>query len=328
VELCDGRDNDCDGQVDEEGCPASPAWTQVGGAGGPGGWATVAAYAPERAWIAGAGGRLRVRSGTGSFTSHDGHCVGDWRASWAAALDGRVFIGGASAGAGVVASHTPNGVACGFLLLVPGADLVTGLVGFGAHDMATVYGVSLNGVAFELAWSASLPAAPTLSALPQVPGTLHGIHGASTQALFAVGGTPTSPARPAIWRYDPGTSTWEASPIANAESMPDGVLEGVSVVHERLALAVGRGGTALRFDGTRWSALPAPFGAPDLVSVRAFGGSQVYAVDASGKVLRFDGVAWEAPLFTGAVSLADIDGTSPGDLWVVGDSGTALHWPQ
>ena len=55
--------------------------------------------------------------------------------------------------------------------------------------------------------------------------------------------------------------------------------------------AVGDSGTALRFDGVSWQALPKPT-PRDLRALWGRGPTEVYAVGDSGTVVRYDGVAW------------------------------------
>jgi photosystem II stability/assembly factor-like uncharacterized protein len=75
-----------------------------------------------------------------------------------------------------------------------------------------------------------------------------------------------------------------------------------------------------------WSKHSAPSG-EDLLSVVAFGKSSIYVTTNSGKVYRYNGSTWNAVLST-SNALYDIAGTSPDNLWVVGNNGELRHWPR
>ena len=87
---------------------------------------------------------------------------------------------------------------------------------------------------------------------------LYDIHGLSRDLLFAVGGRDEA----AVYRFKPdmgpaGDWAKETLPAAPAPKRW-GILRGVWVVHDKLAFVVGEANTAFMWDGTAWSALPAP----------------------------------------------------------------------
>lgn len=45
-----------------------------------------------------------------------------------------------------------------------------------------------------------------------------------------------------------------------------------------------------------------------------------------GAILRRRGAVWDAVLRPTPVPLSGLGGSGPGDVWAVGDKGTALHW--
>jgi hypothetical protein len=63
--------------------------------------------------------------------------------------------------------------------------------------------------------------------------------------------------------------------------------------------------------------------------VLAFSPSYIYVVDDKNHVHRYSESldAWET-LHTDNAPLNDIAGASQTDLWVVGNSGTVLHWNE
>ena len=86
--------------------------------------------------------------------------------------------------------------------------------------------------------------------------------------------------------------------------------------------AVGTAGTALHWDGTRWS----PVGEPATFSLNDVWGrspSDVWAVGSGGTILHYDGAAWQ-PEFSGTLqALHGVWGDGE-RLWVVGESGSIL----
>jgi hypothetical protein len=147
------------------------------------------------------------------------------------------------------------------------------------------------------------------------------MHGLSTDLLFAVGGPDTEPR---VYRYQPSTRSWKRDttlPIFGLDHLHD-----VHVVSPKLAYAVGDNSGVARWNGTSWVRMT---GAPasDFQAVLAFGTSSVYAVSAGGSIFRFNGSTWQH-LEDFNVPLWDIVGTSPDDIWVVGEQGLIIHWPK
>jgi hypothetical protein len=153
------------------------------------------------------------------------------------------------------------------------------------------------------------------------------VAGPSPELLFAVGGRdeglPVGTV-PRVYRFDPASQSWK--PDANVPYFFVERLDDVSVVHSKLAYAGGLAGTFLKWDGTDWTALTAPNG-NHITGVLAFGTSAVYAVTNGGEILRYNGAAWET-LADFGITLTDIKGRRPDDIWVTGDGGRIFHWPQ
>ncbi len=158
------------------------------------------------------------------------------------------------------------------------------------------------------------------------------MHGVSRDVLFTVGGYQASGSGNGarIYRFHPNATPvdWKSELVQDISGVVDDQLRGIWVVHPKLAYAVGESNSVLRWNGTTWSPHSGP-NAGNLYSVVAFGTGSVYVTTESGRVFRYDGTTWSAMpgLNTGA-PLWDIAGTSPGDLWVVGDNGKLLHWPR
>jgi hypothetical protein len=85
--------------------------------------------------------------------------------------------------------------------------------------------------------------------------------------------------------------------------------------------AVGDSGTALRFDGVAWRALPKPT-TRDLRALWGRGPTDVYAVGDSGTVVRYNGVEWKAltaPWRSIVYALFGVPGTA--NVAAVGEGG-------
>lgn len=332
-EMCDGEDNNCNGSSDESGvCPVGGAkWVDES----PTSTATlrsVAMWGDGGVWITGGTNLLRVRNpGAAVFTNYDSDCTGQgqWNAIWANPQTGYGVVGGNNAAFSI---HQPTTSGCYYdgtnatntdVRGVIGVPLASGgfetfAVGFDRADLSKGRALRFIGTGFENIL---------------VVGPLWDVHGISRDVLFAVGGydtndTPGVGAR--IFRFKPDTNDWVDEGIQNLLGMVDDRLRGVWVVSPKLAYAVGEGGFMLTWDGTSWSRMTGP-SSEDFTSVLAFGKSAIYVSTGNGKVYRYNGSSWSAMPGLGSVSgysLNDLAGTSPEDMWVVGDFGWRLHWPR
>lgn len=210
-----------------------------------------------------------------------------------------------------------------------------GLVGFRHEGTLELHGVTQNsgtvnqGLTFK--WTGGIgPSA--LSFGPAAVAPLFDIHGRSRAVMFAVGGTDNGGNRGRIHRFNPSSGQWQSESVET--SIPGmGRLRGVWVVNDKVAFAVGErmGGanTVLQWNGSTWSRMPFPnTNSETLTSVVAFGARSVYVTAKSGRIYRYDGTGWQILFDNSAFAFNDIAGTSPADLWVAGDNGKILHWPQ
>ncbi len=103
--------------------------------------------------------------------------------------------------------------------------------------------------------------------------------------------------------------------------------------------AVGAHGVILKGNGVTWT--PEVSGTTlDLTAIWGFDRSNIFAVGHSGTVLRYNGTAWsssalpeqpcastiDATVTKRAVNLFGVWGSSPNDVWTVGDCGAVLHF--
>jgi hypothetical protein len=148
------------------------------------------------------------------------------------------------------------------------------------------------------------------------------VWGSSPTDVYAVGVGGT------ILHY--GGSGWSPQASGTAESLNS--VWGASATD---VFAVGSQGTVLHYDGVRWSSQTSAT-TVTLLSVWGSSGRDVYAVGTTYGACRsgcspnevatvhYCGTAWE-PEPISAASLVGVGGTSPADVYVVGDSGTILR---
>lgn len=316
-ELCDGRDNNCNGTVDEgRSCPL--AWETRSDTGGAGeDWETVAISPVEDVWMAGQDGRVAyLAPGASNFDRTLGNCGTSQRqlqASAAHLASPRVYLGGSDGtgnGVLVIADRLADSCLSG---PITGTDVVTGLTilrsASGGGGDATVLAVTADGGSFE--WTNSAVSNRGAAGI-----RLSDVHGAGG-LVIAVGHQGSEPR---IARYDGGG--W----IAESVSSASGPLAAVHVVNANEAYAVGSNGLVLRRTSSGWARLQGP-GNQDLTGVVAFGRSQVYIVDTQGSVRRSrrDG-GWETLMPGGGKPLYDLAGLRPDELWAVGPDGLVVHW--
>lgn len=334
-EICDGRDNDCNPATsDSSVCPSGGGSFANVLPGTPSGfnWRSVVPWGGG-VWMSGESGHwARRAAGETNFTT--GTCGGStiWYSVW---IDpnpgGSVYYAGTSQRLAVMAQDSMTCTANPPSIDAP-SFTSRGILGFApAGGPLTIHGVgnTTASVGKTFTWDGSANPNVPLSATDTVP--LKDIHGVGTGTLFAVGDVQAG--KSPIYKFNPATSAWEP------QTVPAGTknLLGVYVVNSKLAYAVGETGTVLKWNGaTSWDAIPADSNGPGtgtLRSVLAFGESSVYVASQSGFVFRYNGTAWEklATMLDdsmNALSLFDITGTRPDDIWVVGGDSKAYHWPQ
>jgi hypothetical protein len=321
TEVCNGLDDDCDGQVDEGACASvAPSWRLRPDAGpGAPDWATAASPAPGVLWAAG-GAQVGATTDGGALRSLSVGCPAGLTASWAAA-DRWVQVGGGASGSGRLGADAPDRAGC--FDLRSASDLVVGLVGFGLPDGgALLRGVTRRGVL--VSWSRG--GAPVEQGTPSSSLRLEDLHGAGLDSLYAVGSSAEDGTRMRAYRWLDGG--WQEERVSAAASLGQGSLHGVWVLGPESVFAVGDDGTAVEKRGGSWRRLPGLDGG-SLRAVRAFGVGRVYVVSAEGLVLRWDGRGWTVLAdHRGRAAYQDLAGSAEDDLWGVGAGGAVVHWPQ
>lgn len=335
-ELCDAADNDCDRFVDEGGvCAVAPGFVSIDAGSTSEAWISSYAYQDggNAVVIAGTTDDLRIWApGDTQLRDRSRQCVNQtWEGLWVDARTGNSYLAGRN---GWLAVHPPLTNSC---FLTDGGvgsnPPVSALHGFLRPQGVLVFTVTEQGQSHVWDGGSSVRMLPTLNP----PSCLEDVHGLHPGVMFAVGGDvcTSSGATPVIFRFDPQSESWVPQPLPS--TLAPAKLVAVHVVHERLAYAVGGTITGARtgaprmaiWDGDSWSAHSTPSDAPNMLTgVVAFGRSQVF-VTGDRSVWRFDGTGWlklaDDPQ---GDSLWDVTGSSPDQVWVVGDRGSAFRWPR
>jgi len=342
TEVCDGLDNNCNGQLDE-GLTCGGRFLQVGDTAlgiNSHDWRTVALDPTDGypVWVAGLNGKLAVRKmPTETFVSHSHGEVSTscgnshWYAAWVRPLDGHVFLAGQG---GQVAEHT--GANCINQSVAAGAADTTGIVGFVSGGETTLYLTSEGGKLFT--W---VPGTTPVERNSNSGNSYRDIHAVDPGLLLVAGRTVVGAGNQIVTSYVNGNWT----PVPHTLSNPfNGSVNALWMGSANLACAVGDGGAVWRWSGgTSWTLAPAVpgGGSPNFSSVVIPPSTNVaYMVDksANGKLRRLTQYGWaRAPRVLSAstsmpidpdVPLYDLAMRSVGDFWMVGDDGRVYHYPQ
>ncbi|NMO14487.1 hypothetical protein HPC49_32585 [Pyxidicoccus fallax] len=323
-EICDAEDNNCDDQVEATSVCSDPRWVAQTVSAITFNWRSVVTLASGEVGVVGSNDvRARLPAGGTSFQATTQGCGSnvDRYALWVDANNGRGYMGSFG---GRLDIQDPGSLNC-----TASQDLnreIRGLVGIRNGTNLEIHGVTpafdLSGAGSTFIWNGA--STLTYGTTPVAP--LYDVHGINRNALFAVGATLAGPS-PRIYRFNPSNGQWQQ------ETLPSNVgqvrLNGVWVVNEKLAFAVGTDNTVLKWDGATWSKMAFPATHTDnLTSIVAFGASSAYATAFAGRIYRYDGQDWRVAHETTSARFNDIAGTSPANLWVVGEGGQIFHWPQ
>ena len=143
------------------------------------------------------------------------------------------------------------------------------------------------------------------------------IHGRSADDIWAVGQGGIS-------------AHWDGTRWAKVDTGAKVDLNGVRVLMDGSAWAVGRSGTIMHLQAGVWSGPVAGGTANTLLKIWAASPTAIWAVGEVGTILRYDGTKW-APDPTAppnpALTLGDVIGFAPNDVWAVGRApATVLHY--
>lgn len=113
---------------------------------------------------------------------------------------------------------------------------------------------------------------------------------------------------------------WETLPPLTTNRLLSGAL-----FSTQLGLAVGEGGTTLRFDGLAWK-LASDGDITNLFAVSASEASDLWLVGDAGRVLHAHGGLFDRVPSTTTDPLRGVYAAKSDDVWIVGDFGTVLHY--
>ncbi len=157
----------------------------------------------------------------------------------------------------------------------------------------------------DFCWVAALPQGNSLRAVASAAGTSYAVgdHGAFLRFRDEVWTAATVPAASDGGAPPNLTSVW--APSAD------------------VAWMAGRGGTLVRYDGSKVQriALPGRNDAPDFVAVTGTSDANVWTVERVGAIDHFDGARWTLPYRLSAPAVGAW-ASARGDVWVVGQSST------
>ncbi|HVE83291.1 MAG TPA: putative metal-binding motif-containing protein [Myxococcales bacterium] len=324
-EICDGRDNDCNGTADDPpACPPDAGWYAKTDGNAAHDLAAVAPVGTGTAWVAGATDTLLLmQPDAPGLVDDSGQCSGfSWTVAWYDAWADQVFVGGLGGKCGV---HPRSGTSCQRGTLDTTTQNVRGLIGFRGPGSIEPTGVDVIGVQEDgstFVWDGNVPGDD--HSLGDLQAKLRGLHGIRESALFAVGGD-TSLASPRMYRFD--GRAWQDVMVQSIPGVLQAPLNAVWIVNDTLGYAVGEQRSMLQWDGAAWAPMAGPpGGSGSLKGVVAFGRTSVFVID--DQLHRFDGAQWTV-ISTGlGTPLSAIGGSSPGDLWAVGADGWIAHWPK
>jgi hypothetical protein len=315
TEVCNGLDDNCNGAVDEGGCPADAGWSRRTDTGSNDqDWASLHSFARGAVWLVGTD-NVWVRRGSGAFVNVSDSCPSNLAAVWSQ-HDGGAVVAGGNPGIGRVATHLYPSQQCDSSSMT--SDPFGGLVGFDLADGGVVLqGVMVSGRRLEHVGTS--PLTQLASNVSTV--TFTDLHGVTPERLFAVGGAAnTTHAQRAYGLGDDGG--WQEEALDGGP----GTLYGVWALEDGSVFAAGTGALYEKHDGG-WLRWPSPDGGV-LRSVRAFNRARVYAVGDDGRVYRWNARTWQV-LFDddGGRPLRDLGGVAEDDLWAAGLNGVVVHWP-
>lgn len=307
TEVCNGLDDDCDGEVDEGQCPdAGLTVTRVRSLDdSDNDFVAVSAFGPDHAWLV-VSDQLFVYRPDAGFQRKSNNCPMRMNAVWADP-SGRAFVAGGNPGIGRIATVSPGSMGCSAGEMLP--DPVAGLTGFQQLDGGyVVEGLLRDGR--RMTWDGV--------GSPRIAGTANGdlnlksASGSTPSTFYGVGLLNGSMAPTGVRVRSDGTVFTELRPDAGV------VLRGVSSATPVSGVTVGDRGLVLRRMNGSWVPLVAPT-TNDLTAVKAFGPGRFVASSDRGTLMSWSGAWTVTP--TDPLPVRALDAWDEGNLWLVGDNG-------
>ena len=320
IELCNGVDDDCDGEVDEGRC-ADAGWSADDSLRPMGeDLRSSASFAPGSLWVA-AGDKVYVRRGGPAFLDASLGCSANVTRV-VAETNGAAEVGGGDAGAGFVAQQLLGATQCSSERSVAAAPVA--MIGFPAGADFDFVAVLEDGRL--LRWRRGGVPVMSPSNLP-ASAQVKDLHGVSVNQLYAVGSAVFgNNRRQVVWALQ-GDGTWKVDNLP-AQGTQSGTLMGVWALSAVDAIAVGEGGKVFRRGATGWRAIDTN-STRDFTSVRAFSTGRFYVTARDGTVSKYVNGLWQQVFRNDAgVAFNDLSATNEEDLWAVGDRGVVGRGPH
>jgi hypothetical protein len=119
-----------------------------------------------------------------------------------------------------------------------------------------------------------------------------------------------------------GGSTWTNASSSYTSARQD--LNAVWGTASSNVIAVGDGGTILRYDGSNWGTMTSGT-TRDLFGVWGTAANDVYAVGSNGTILHYNGTSWSSQTSGITQTIYGVWGSAANDIFAVGAGGTILH---
>lgn len=123
------------------------------------------------------------------------------------------------------------------------------------------------------------------------------------------------------WTYNSQTRRWEWAPFSSPTSSD---LLAVKSFSPNLAIATGRNGLILHWDGASWSSFYPTVN--DLYSIAIIAENDAWAVGENGTILHWNGTAWSSVSCPTSNTLYGVSFASATEGLAVGERGTNLRW--
>ncbi len=283
--------------------------------------AAVWGSAANDVWTVGRGGKIYHYDGTSwssvaSGTSND--LLGVWGSAandvWAVGLAGTVLHWTGSANGWQSVSSTVT------------YDLgsVWGSRSNDVWAVGTLTNTTASTAAPIIHWNGSAWSGGYTYSTGLVRSTLNGVYGADIAGhVWAVGNDTLTTGPESTFASYPGSGTvWTVSTVANTSN--------VAAVWAGSFTTFAVGSTSIySWNGTTWSATATP-NQLQLYGMYGFADNDIYAVDnayGAPTVLHWNGSVW-TPQVAGVDYLTNVWGSSPTDIWAVGNGGAILHKTQ
>ncbi len=317
-EVCNGVDDDCDGQLDEGVCAQPLAWLVLD-AGTTDDLRYVSSWSAGAATVASATRLFRVGpAGSDELVQACPSTV----VGLSAVSSGSAYLAGATGGVTHAYEILPAEPRCRQLVAVGSTLHVFRLLrgqqaGAGVDDDGRLSTWPRTGN-FRRFPGSALPGSVTLSSLS----------GSGLSQLHAVGWSDVgSVLSPRVYRWAGGPAMWADELVQNLPGAPPVALRDVVSFSDDRAVAVGDDGTLFDKRDGGWRLAFTNPDAGHFQGVHGFSRRRVYVASSKGQVFRWNGQRLDLlHTLDGGPDLRALHGVSEDALWVVGARGYVATW--